>query len=49
MAAVDPQVQMPFEVAGLDGFAIPKTIIGGVAGADAGRATFISSLPRAAC
>jgi len=41
VAAVDPQVQMPFEVAGMDGFAMPKTIIGGVAGADAGRATFI--------
>ncbi len=41
VAAVDPQVQMPFEVAGMDGFAIPKLIIGAVAGADAGRATFI--------
>jgi putative ABC transport system permease protein len=37
VAAVDPQVQMPYANEGMDGFAIPKMIQGQVAGADQGR------------
>ncbi len=36
VAAVDPQVQMPFEDVKPTGFGIPKLIIGAVAGADQG-------------
>jgi putative ABC transport system permease protein len=36
VAAVDPQVQLPFEDEGLGGFGIPKMILGAVAGADQG-------------
>jgi putative ABC transport system permease protein len=34
VAAVDPQVQIPFEDAGFGGFSMPKIIVGAVAGAD---------------
>jgi putative ABC transport system permease protein len=37
VAAVDPQIQMPYANEGMDGFAIPKMIQGQVAGADQGR------------
>jgi putative ABC transport system permease protein len=36
VAAVDPQVQVPFEEVELSGFGMPKIITGRVAGADAG-------------
>ena len=36
VAAVDPQVQIPYEETGLGGFSMPKIIIGAVAGADSG-------------
>jgi putative ABC transport system permease protein len=37
VAAVDPQVQMPFANEGITGFGIPKLVQGQVAGADEGR------------
>jgi putative ABC transport system permease protein len=37
VAAVDPQVQMPYANEGINGFGIPKMIQGQVAGADQGR------------
>jgi putative ABC transport system permease protein len=39
VAAVDPQVQIPYEEVGFSGFSMPKIIVGAVAGADAGRAS----------
>jgi putative ABC transport system permease protein len=36
VAAVDPQVQIPFEGVGFGGFSMPKLIVGAVAGADDG-------------
>jgi putative ABC transport system permease protein len=36
VAAVDPQVQIPYDEVGLGGFSMPKIIIGAVAGADSG-------------
>jgi putative ABC transport system permease protein len=39
VAAVDPQVQIPYEVVGFSGFSLPKIIVGAVAGADAGLAS----------
>ncbi|HEX7172878.1 MAG TPA: ABC transporter permease, partial [Candidatus Limnocylindria bacterium] len=39
VAAVDPQVQIPYEDAGFSGFSMPKIIVGAVAGADKGLAS----------
>jgi putative ABC transport system permease protein len=36
VAAVDPQVQIPYEQAGAGGFGMPRIIVGAVAGADNG-------------
>ena len=36
VAAVDPQVQIPYEDTGFGGFSMPKIIVGAVAGADGG-------------
>jgi putative ABC transport system permease protein len=36
VAAVDPQVQIPYDEAGSPGFSMPRMIVGAVAGADAG-------------
>jgi putative ABC transport system permease protein len=39
VAAVDPQVQIPYEEVGFSGFSMPKIIVGAVAGADEGLAS----------
>ncbi|TAK01308.1 MAG: ABC transporter permease [Chloroflexota bacterium] len=39
VAAVDPQVQVPYEDVGFGGFSMPRIIVGAVAGADNGRAS----------
>jgi putative ABC transport system permease protein len=39
VAAVDPQVQIPYEDVGFSGFSMPKIIVGAVAGADQGLAS----------
>ena len=36
VAAVDPQVQIPYDEAGSAGFSMPRMIVGAVAGADEG-------------
>ena len=41
VAAVDPQVQMPFEAVDFAAFGMPKIIVGAVAGADGGLDEFI--------
>jgi putative ABC transport system permease protein len=39
VAAVDPEVQIPYEEVGFSGFSMPKIIVGAVAGADKGLAS----------
>ena len=39
VAAVDPQVQIPYDQAGSSGFSMPRMIVGAVAGADEGHDT----------